>query len=208
MPSPTFSTQSPPPGNSAGRARSCRRAWLGALACALTLLLAPASLPAADSGAALEYKVKAGYLFNFAKFIEWPASAFPSAEAPFVIGVLDGGEASPILRELFEDKKVNGRAIEVRSVFPETIGKDIHILLVTRAAGKTPEELLRFAGTAPILMVGETSEFAERGGMVGFVREEDAIRLTLNLARATEAGLKVSAKLSSVARLAKTRRSK
>ena len=87
------------------------------------------------------------------------------------------------------------------------IGKDLHLLLVTRVAGKTPEQLSKLAGTAPLLIVGETDAFAEHGGMVGFVREEDAIRLTLNLERTTKAGLKVSAKLSSVARLVKTQSS-
>ena len=181
--------------------------WLsGLLAC--TALLAPLGAWAADSAAALEYKVKAGYLFNFAKFIEWPAGAFPSTNSPFVIGVLDGGEASPVLRSLLEGKQVNGRLVEVRSVFAETIGKEIHILLVTRAAGKTPEDLRKFVGSASILMVGETDEFAERGGTIGFVREEESVRLTLCLERATEAGLKVSSKLSSVARMVKTKRNK
>ena len=207
MPSATFHTQLPPPGNSARRAGSRRRAWLGAMACALTVLLAPASLPADNSAAALEYKVKAGYLFNFAKFVEWPANAFASTNSPFVIGVLDAGEAAPVLRSLLGGKTINGRLVEVRSVFAESIGKDLHLLLVTRVAGKTPEQLSELAGTAPLLIVGETDAFAEHGGMVGFVREEDAIRLTLNLERTTKAGLKVSAKLSSVARLVKTQSS-
>lgn len=189
----------------AGRQARILACWLsGLLAC--TALLSPMAARAADSAAALEYKVKAGYLFNFARFIEWPESAFPSTNSPFVIGVLDGGEASPVLRSLFEGKQVNGRPVEVRSVFPETIGKDIHILLVTRAAGKTPEDLHKFAGSASMLMVGETDEFAERGGVIGFVREEESVRLTLCLEHATEAGLKVSAKLSSVAKVVKSKR--
>ena len=190
--------------------QSRRRAWLGVVVrcVVLGLLLSPLGVWAADSAAALEYKVKAGYLFNFARFIEWPERAFPSTNSPFVIGVLDGGEASPVLRSLFEGKQVNGRPVEVRSVFPETIGRDIHILLVTRAAGKTPEDLRKLAGSASMLMVGETDEFAERGGAIGFVREEESVRLALCLEHATEAGLKVSSKLSNVAKLVKSKRKK
>ena len=191
----------------AGRRSPLLVFWLSGLL-APALLLAPMAARAADSAAALEYKVKAGYLFNFARFIEWPESAFPSTNSPFVIGVLDGGEASPVLRSLFEGKQVNGRPIEVRSVFPETIGKEIHILLVTRAAGKTPEDLRKFVGSAAMLMVGETDEFAERGGTIGFVREEESVRLTLCLEHATEAGLKVSSRLSNVAKLVKSKRKK
>ena len=161
---------------------------------------------AAEPGTELEYKVKAGYLFNFARFITWPAKAFASTNSPFVIGVLDAGEASPVLRSLLDGKKVNGRPVEVRSVFAEAIGTNLHLLLITRAAGRTPDELRKFTGSAPILMVGETDQFAERGGMIGFVREDEAIRFTLNLERATEAGLKVSAKLSTVGKVVKTKR--
>jgi hypothetical protein len=181
---------------------------LGALALLVVSVMGTVSGLGADSTVALEYKVKAGYLFNFAKFIEWPASAFPSTNSPFVIGVLDGGEASPVMRSLFEGKRVNGRPVEVRLVFPETITKDIHILLVTRAAGKTPEELRKFSGSCSMLMVGETDEFAERGGAIGFVREEESVRLTLCLEHATQAGLKVSSKLSNVAKLVKSKRKK
>ena len=70
---------------------------LAALALAAIAWLAPARAGAADSVLTLEYKVKAGYLFQFAKFVEWPASAFPSADSPFVIGVLDRNEAVPIV---------------------------------------------------------------------------------------------------------------
>jgi hypothetical protein len=179
-----------------------------ALAVALGLLMAALGARAADSVTELEYKVKAGYLFNFAKFIEWPVSAFQSTNSPFVIGVLDGGEASPLLRSLFEGKQVNGRHVEVRSVQPESIGRHLHILLVTRAASASLEELLRFAGSASLLMAGETDDFAERGGTIGFRREGDNFRLTLCLEHAAASGLRVNSKLSSVAKLVKSKKDK
>ena len=205
MGSPKTNTQQRPPSKSAGWTRSCCRAWLGALVCALTLLLAPPSLSAADT-AALEYKVKAGYLFNFAKFIEWPDSASTTVDSPFVIGVLDAGEALPVLQSLLGGKQVNGRTIVVKAVAADTVGKDIHILLVTRKCGKSPEDLKAALAGASTLLVGETEQFAERGGMIGFMKEDDAIRLTLNLERASEAGLKVSSKLSTVAKVVKSKR--
>ena len=208
MPPPTLNTQSPPPGKSDGRTRSGRRAWLGALACGLTVLLAPASSPAADSGAALEYKVKAGYLFNFAKFIEWPAAAVPATNSPIVIGVLDDNEALPAIRQVLKDKFVGNHPIEVRSVVSAASANDCHLLFVTRAANKAPDELRDSLRSAATLLVGETDQFAERGGMIAFVREEESVRINLNLEAATQAGLKVSAKLSSVARLVKTKPTK
>jgi len=162
-------------------------------------------LRAATSGAAeLEYKVKTGYLFNFANFIEWPPAALPGPNSPFVIGVLDGGEALPVLKSLLKGKSVKGHPVQVRAVSADRIGRDLHILFVTRAAGRSPAEIQAALNGAATLLVGETERFAERGGMVGFVREEDSIRFQLNLERVAEAGLRASAKLASVARLVTT----
>ena len=189
--------------------QSRRRVWLavvsGWVALGLFLLL-PLGARAADATAALEYKVKSGYLLNFARYIEWPTTCLPAPDSPFIIGVLDGGEALPVVKTLLEGKKVDSHPVQVKAVTADQIGKDIHVLLVTRAAGKTPEEIRSALGNAATLLVGETEQFAERGGTVGFTREEESIRLSLNLERATEAGLKVSAKLASVARQVKTKK--
>ena len=164
-------------------------------------------MAAADS-VTLEYKIKVGYLFKFASFIDWPANSQPSADSPFVIGVIDGGEALPVAKSLLEGTFVDGHPVQVRGLTIDQVGKEISILFVTRAAGKTPEELRTVLGGAATLLVGETDQFAERGGMIGFTREEDKIRLSLNLERATEVGLKVSSKLSNVAKLVKSKPNK
>lgn len=177
-----------------------------AAALLLATVASTASASAADGAMALEYKVKTGYLFNFANFIEWPAAALPAPDSPFVIGVLDGGEALPILEELLKGKTVNGRPVQVRAVAADRVGRGLHILFVTRAAAVSPAEIEAALDGAATLLVGETDRFAEHGGMVGFLREGDNIRFQLNLERVTAAGLKASAKLASVARLVTTRR--
>ncbi len=181
-----------------------RRAWLRALAAWLGWLLIPATLVAADSVPGLEYKVKAGYLYNFARFVEWPAAAFPSADSPFVIAVMDGGEAFPVLEQILAGKTVNGRPVKVVAS-QGALPTNAHILLVTRKADKTPEEIRAAVASRFTLTVGETDQFAERGGAVAFVREGESVRLTLCLEHASENGLKVSAKLSNVAKSVKSR---
>ncbi|HTH46844.1 MAG TPA: YfiR family protein [Candidatus Limnocylindria bacterium] len=153
----------------------------------------------------MEYRVKGGYLYNFAKFVEWPAGSLPLPDSPFVIGVLDGGEALPILRTLLEGKRVDGHPVQVKQVLPVRSEKGLQILFVTRAAGSSPKQAEAVVGPTGTLVVGETEHFAEEGGMVGFTREEDRIRVCLNLERTTAAGLKVSSKLASVGRLVRTR---
>lgn len=154
----------------------------------------------AEGPTALEYKVKTGYLFNFANYVEWPSAALPRPDSPFVIGVLDGTEAVPILQSLLQGKSVNGHPVQVRAVAADRIA-GLHILFVTRTSGVSPEKIGAALRGASTLLVGETDRFAESGGMVGFVREGDNIRFQLNLERLTGAGLKASAKLASVARL-------
>ena len=190
------------PAPAAGRWR--RRSWLGAVwAGGFWLLLMPLLDRAADSPVALEYKVKAGYLFNFGKFVEWPAASLPASNSVLVIGVLDGSEAFPIIQELLQDKSVNGHPVQVRAVSAVSSETGCHILFVTRSAGRSPGELIVALGGSATLLVGETGGFAEKGGMIGFVREQESFRLTLNLEAAEKAGLKVSSKLARVARVGK-----
>lgn len=172
------------------------------------LALGAGWLPLRDAAAGdampLEYKVKTGYLYNFANFIEWPGAALPRPDSPFVIGVLDGGEALPVLQALLKGKSVNGHPVQVRAVSVDGL-RGLHILFVTREAKESPAQIQAALGGAATLLVGETERFAERGGMVGFVREGENIRFQLNLGRVSEAGLKANAKLASVARLVTSR---
>jgi len=176
--------------------RFTRRLFTVGLIVGLGLL--PVRVSAANA-AMLEYKVKAGYLFNFAKFIEWPAQSLPLPNSPFVIGVLDNGDAFALLQSLLEGKMVDGHPLEVRRVEANALDSDLHILLVTRSAEQSPHAIRAALGKSATLVVGETEKFAERGGMLGFVREKEVIRINLNLEQTAAVGLKVSSKLATVA---------
>ena len=183
-----------------------RRVWFSAFAFTFAALSTLPFLRAAESTLGTEYQIKAGYLFNFAKYIEWPATSLPAADSPLVIGVMDGAEALSHIQQQLQGKTVNHRPLQVKSVATASASNGCHILFVSRSAGKTASEVRDAVGSAAVLIVGETDQFAERGGMIGFVREEGAFRLNLNLDAATQAGLKVSARLSTVARVVKTKR--
>lgn len=182
---------------------ACRRSfafpWPTVTAAMMTLILVA---PMRGEDSALEYKVKAGYLFNFAKLVDWPEKSV-DADAPLLLGVLDHGEALPVIQAQLAGKKIGDRPIVVHAVQANRIPKDLHVLLVTRTAALTPEELQALLDRAPTLLIGETEDFAERGGVIGFVRDGDTIRLTLNLEHAAKAGLKISSRLASVAKVVK-----
>ena len=185
-----------------------RRFWSLAGAMIMAIGLASATVRAADSPAALEYRVKAGYLFNFAKYVEWPTNSLPETNSPIIIGVMDAAEAMPAIQEVLANKSANGRPIVVKVITTPSPADGCHILFVSRTAKTSPAKVRAALGPVATLIVGETDLFAEQGGMIGFVRDEEAFRLNLNLESVTNTNLKVSSKLASVARLVKTQRTK
>ncbi len=170
-------------------------AWF---AVALSAILAA---EAADPG--FEYKVKAGFLFNFLKFGEWPPKTFPSADAPFLVGVLDNDPAVPALRQALAGKTVNDRKIEVRSFQDPAGARVCHLLFLSRAQQSSVEEIRKQLKEAPVLTVGETDQFCQRGGMINFVRQDESFRFEINLGAIQRAGLNISSKLASMATIVK-----
>ena len=160
------------------------------------------TVPGADE-AGLEYKVKAGFLFNFAKFVEWPAKTLPTAGSAIVLGVLADDPAAPVLRQALQNKVANGRPLTVK-LLPDPTGLSAcHIFFLSRGQKARTEEILSLSGGVPVLTVSETDEFARRGGMISFIRKDESFRFEVNLEAAERAGIKVSAKLASMATIVK-----
>lgn len=150
-----------------------------------------------------EYQVKAAFLYNFAKFIEWPPASFSSDSAPFLICVLGRDPFGKELQNITREKMVNGHRFEIDRLSDLQQIRGCHILFVS-AAEKTPlTQILEKLRGASVLTVGDSQGFAEKGGMINFVLEDDRVRFEVNREAAGEAGLKISSKLLSVARLAK-----
>lgn len=186
----------------AGRWGQWIRRWL--LPALLLLAIAP-RVPAAEDPA-LEYKVKAGFLFNFAKFVEWPSKAFDATNSPIVIGIRADDPAAPVLQLALQGKVANGRSLAVK-LLPDTAGlSSCHIFFLGRTQKERFEDMLARAQGLPVLTVGEMDEFAHRGGMVNFVRKDEAFRFDVNLDAAEKVGLKVSGKLASMATIVKPRK--
>lgn len=161
-----------------------------AFACGLGVLAA-----AARAEGAKEYAIKAAYLYNFAKFVEWPANRFADAKSPIVIGIVGRNVFGDELEDAVRGRKVNGRDVVVIEISSEKEMRTAHLLFV---AGGDEKSFTPAVGTG-ILTVGESPEFAELGGMVTFVPQGDKIRFTINLDAAERAGLKLSAQLLKLA---------
>ena len=157
-------------------------------------------LPAvAEQPAFSEYQVKAAFLYNFAKFIEWPDKALRGDE-PIIIGTLGDDPFGEVLDETLAGKKVGSHPLSVKRFSRIAALDRCHILFVADSEVARTAEILTRVGAAPTLTVGDTAGFAERGGMIGFVIEERRVRFDVNLKAVRDGGLKPSSQLLKVAR--------
>lgn len=153
-----------------------------------------------------EYRIKAAYLYNFTKFVEWPPAAFTDVHAPYVIGIMEGDTTvSRAMKEVLNGKTTrDGRTIQVRSATETAALNDCHLIFVAREVTLSPEIAARLK-TLPILLVGESAGFAQSGGTINFVISGDVIRLEINAQRAERLGLRLSGTLASVGILVRDR---
>jgi hypothetical protein len=155
------------------------------------LLLAPALGAAAPS----EYQVKAVFLFNFSRFVEWPASAFASADAPFVVGVFGHDPFGADLDEVVKGETVGGRPLVVRRVNSAAEAAACQILFIDQSEDKRLNELLSALDHRSTLTVSDLPGAAKRGVMIRLVTEKGRIKLRINVESARAAELTISSNL-------------
>jgi hypothetical protein len=163
----------------------------------LSALLFSGGLGASAQAApvAVEYQIKAVFLFNFAQFVDWPSRAFPEAQSPLVIGILGDDPFDDYLDETVRGEKVNDRPLAVqRYRRAEDIGA-CQVLFISRSESGRLEQVLASLKGRSILTVGDMEGFAQRGGMIGLVTENSKIRLKINVEAAKAAALTISSKL-------------
>jgi hypothetical protein len=197
-----------------GRVRHCIRRicrWLARTA-TLTLLAASLSLPqfaAQPAEDPLEYKVKAAFLLNFTKFIDWPDDAFANTESPIAVCIMGDAPLRVTLNQLAAGELVKGRRIAVRTLSEPPAPKYCQVLFFTALekdsrplSGVSHEQLpaVLSASGLGVLTVGEGENFIRDGGMIALVLEDNRVRFEINQGAAESAGLKLSSKLLSVAK--------
>ena len=178
------------------------RQWHVALrpACWGVLLLAVAPVAfAADAPVAREYQIKAAFLFNFTRFVEWPAHRFITADSPIVMGVFGRDPFGGELEKIVAGRRVNGRSILVRAVGSTSDLSTVHLLFVPAGEDRPAKLAALLAGQLAFATVGESERFTALGGMITFVPEADKVRFTINLVATERAGLKLSAQLLKLA---------
>jgi hypothetical protein len=170
---------------------------LSLVALVLTFLQTGLSVRAGET-TVTESQIKAAFLLNFPKYVDWPVQVLAS-NAPLVIAVLGDDEVSGDLQKLAAGKTVFGHPIEFRRIAVAEEAERCHVLFIGITESRQVSEILnRFRNTS-VLTVGQSDEFLEKGGIINFSRRDRKIRLEINLHGAGQANLKVSSKLLSVA---------
>jgi hypothetical protein len=166
----------------------------------MMMLIACATVSAADEAQPSEYQVKAAVIFKFTRFIEWPEVVFSSTNAPLVVGVIGENPFGAELDRALKGKDVNGHPFVVKEIKSTVDAKWCQILFISTSEKRHLAEIISAVGTLPVLTIGEMDRFTLSGGIINLRIEENKVRFEINDAAARRAGLRISSKLLSLAK--------
>ncbi len=150
-----------------------------------------------------EYDIEAVFLLNFARFVEWPAPV--QSDKPLVIGVIGKDPFGDRLDKVVRGENVNGRALVVKRIQRVSEAADCDLLFISKSEKAELGKILEQIKGRPVFTVSDIPEFAETGGMIGLVRDEDKIRLHINVGASKKAAnFTISAKLLRLAQIVNT----
>lgn len=164
----------------------------------LTALLFQTAGARADSLA--EYGVKAGFVYNFAKFVEWPSSVFAVAAAPLRLCVLGQSPLDGKLQMLAQ-RQAQGRPIEITDNPSTQDWSSCQMLYLGADQASRLKALQVTLAQAPVLTISDIPNFAEKGGMIELYIEEGRVRFAINLTIAQRTGLKLNAQILRMAKI-------
>lgn len=143
-------------------------------------------------------EIKAAYLFNFAKFVDWPEESFASDDAPLQVCFLGGESVSTIFRSL-EGKTIKGRPLQTKIVTQLEDLRECHILFIGDDELPRWPQVQDVLEQTSILTVSDGDGFTAHGGMISFKPQNNRIRFLINLDNTQSAGLKLSSQLLQLA---------
>jgi hypothetical protein len=183
-------------------AKSCVRLALPFLA-ALIPLFAAVSFASPQTSPPTEYQLKAAFLFNFAKFIDWPDKSFPTPQSPFTLCVIGQDPFGGALDEYLA-KTMGGRPVQLAH-FPNANilsgARRCQIVFVSGSEKSHFHNVIESLSGTNSLLIGDTDGFAAAGGAIEFMLEDNHIRFVINPDAAGRADLKVSSKLLALAKI-------
>lgn len=148
-----------------------------------------------------EYKVKAFFIYNFARYVEWPSQSFKTAKDPVVICILGQNPFGSVLDQAIAGKVADGRPFLIRQISDVPPAGACHILFVNSSERKRFRSMAGSLKGCGVLTVGETQSFTDDGGVITFKLEDGGVRFDINVDAAAQEHLRISSKLLSLARV-------
>ena len=174
-----------------------RRQWLAVLT-AVGSALGAVATPLAQTNSS-ESQVKAAFVLNFARYVEWPERAFASRDAPLVICVVGRDSFGPALMAL-ESRQAQGRAVKVRTNLTVEETRGCHVVFISDSEARRIPASVRGLAGRPVLTVSDVEGFIDSGGAIGIVAGDDRLQFEINRSALDQAQLKASSQLLRLAR--------
>jgi hypothetical protein len=147
-----------------------------------------------------EYEVKAVYLYNFGRFVQWPAaSPLVTADDSFTICVLGRDPFGPVLDTTLGGEVIDGRKLVARRISTTRDATHCRIIFISSSEAARIKEILNSLEKSSALTVSDMPDFINNGGMIQFVLKDNKVRFEVNLIAAEKAGLTISSQLLKVA---------
>lgn len=150
-----------------------------------------------------EYRVKAAFIYNFAKFVEWPSEAFDNSASPIRICTLGQNPFGSALEDAVKNKMVGERGLVVRQLDKGQEVADCHILFVSRSERAPLGSLVVQTKCPYVLTVGESEDFIGNGGAINLALKDSRIRIQINVVAAARGKFRISSKLLGIADIVK-----
>ena len=174
------------------------RFFHGTLGLVITCTFIASPLLHAQQSSPTENEVKSAYLYNFGKFVEWPAKATSVGEF-FPICALGDDNFGSTLETIIAGESINGKKVLVKRVAKPQDAVSCRILFISSSEQNQLKEILAALDNTSVLTVSDMPQFTRRGGMIQFVVEANKVRFEVNLTSAERAGLTLSSQLLKVA---------
>ena len=146
-----------------------------------------------------EYQIKAAFIYNFARFVEWPTQTFAAANSPMIVGVLGKNDFGDNLAQIINGKEIRGHPLQFEEFKSVADATHCQVLFISKSEKSDFPKIISQLQGASILTVSETDNFINAGGMINLVIVEDKVRFQINNDAAKKAGLTISSKLLSLA---------
>ncbi len=165
----------------------------------LAAVFCPGSAACGEARKPTEYEVKAAYIYNFAKFIEWPTVFRDRNDALHVCVIGD----DPIGHSLadIDGKSVLNRKIRVRRNVALQNLEECEVVFISHSAREQLDQILEAINRFSVLTIGDTKGFAQRGVLINFYMENNRVLFEINPKAAVRAGLKINSNLLRIARI-------